>query len=199
MARLNHDTKDDPLPPAPCRSFASRHSRRRRGRQDPPRLRIGTYACAPLHTSDPFGARGGVVGELVDSDGSGDIDYDEFVSMARSSALGSELETPAGGPDPAVLRRKFRSVIRMIVLQRRIVERERIAASGRATAMPHGAHKTSFRTVLRHAKHARVAKQAAGRRAQSRSLLSWLRLSSLKAVLGGPKSEVGRARSEVRL
>jgi len=59
---------------------------------------------------------------LVDSDGSGDIDYDEFVSMARSTTLGAGNAVPAGGTDPTVLRRKFRSVIRMIVLQQRIVD-----------------------------------------------------------------------------
>lgn len=59
---------------------------------------------------------------LVDSDGSGDIDYDEFASMARSSGLGEGAKGTPGATAPAVLRRKFRSVIRMIVLQRRIVD-----------------------------------------------------------------------------
>jgi Ca2+-binding EF-hand superfamily protein/CBS-domain-containing membrane protein len=66
---------------------------------------------------------------LVDSDGSGDIDYDEFVSMARAGAapplqqqLAGEDAPADGATAPAVLRRKFRSVIRMIVLQRRIVD-----------------------------------------------------------------------------
>ena len=62
--------------------------------------------------------------KVVDSDGSGEIDYDEFVSMARAGPLPSVAvsEEPTGPTAPAVLRRKFRSVIRMLVLQRRIVD-----------------------------------------------------------------------------
>lgn len=63
---------------------------------------------------------------VVDSDGSGEIDYDEFVSMARVGPAplpaAAASDEPAGPTAPAVLRRKFRSVIHMLVLQRRIVD-----------------------------------------------------------------------------
>ena len=56
----------------------------------------------------------------VDTDGSGEIDYDEFVAMARIGA--HPLPGAADASDNAVVRRKFRSVVRMLVLRRRVVD-----------------------------------------------------------------------------